>query len=270
MPNCARIVLDRMVAEGYIDTESALVAKGEPSTAVAPFEIRAPHFVMLVRMLLEQELLAGAPAGRRPEIHTTLDVDLNEAARDLLRHRLAMMAGNRRDSLSARRLQRQERGHCAFALHGRGDCHGFQGPDYFSPRIDGAVNATTALRQPDLLIANHLCSGACDGDDASHRHDGCTDFIRDAGGHVLCPLNYDLTYRGPVRLREALASSYNVVAVKVLDTIGVEAMTQAARRWASSFDDPDRLGLAVTLGGGEVSLRAQFSVCCARKRWICG
>ncbi len=52
-----------------------------------------------------------------------------------------------------------------------------------------------------------------------------------------------------------LASSYNVVVVKVLDTIGVEAMTSLARRMGiHSFDDPDRLGLAVTLGGGEVSL----------------
>ncbi len=80
-----------------------------------------------------------------------------------------------------------------------------------------------------------------------------TSFVTQEGTSYT--LNYDLTYRGPVGLREALASSYNVVIVKVLDTIGVEAMTSLARRMGiHSFDDPDRLGLAVTLGGGEVSL----------------
>jgi membrane carboxypeptidase/penicillin-binding protein len=69
------------------------------------------------------------------------------------------------------------------------------------------------------------------------------------------PLNYDLAYRGPVRLREALASSYNVVAVKVLDAIGIETMTDLARRMGiTTFDATKQLGLAVTLGGGEVRL----------------
>jgi membrane carboxypeptidase/penicillin-binding protein PbpC len=74
-------------------------------------------------------------------------------------------------------------------------------------------------------------------------------------GRPYVPWNYDLHYRGPVRLREALASSYNLVAVKVLDQIGVATMTGLARRLGiTTFDDSDRLGLAVTLGGGEVRL----------------
>jgi membrane carboxypeptidase/penicillin-binding protein len=74
-------------------------------------------------------------------------------------------------------------------------------------------------------------------------------------GKAYVPLNYDLQYRGPVLLREALASSYNVVAVKVLDAIGVKTMTGLARRLGiTTFDDPERLGLAMTLGGSEVRL----------------
>jgi len=74
-------------------------------------------------------------------------------------------------------------------------------------------------------------------------------------GTPYVPLNYDLVFRGPVRVREALASSYNLIAVKVLDAIGVEALTGLARRLGiTTFDDPDRIGLAVGLGGGEVRL----------------
>ncbi len=129
-------------------------------------------------------------------------------------------------------------------------------PDYFSARIDGAGNATTALRQPGSSIKpiTNAAAFATGMTPATVMMDVRTSFVTQEGTSYV-PLNYDLTYRGPVRLREALASSYNVVAVKVLDTIGVETMTSLARRMGiHSFDDPDRLGLAATLGGGEVSL----------------
>jgi membrane peptidoglycan carboxypeptidase len=52
-----------------------------------------------------------------------------------------------------------------------------------------------------------------------------------------------------------LASSYNLVAVKVLEYVGIESMTDLARAMGiTTFDDMDRFGLALTLGGGEVRL----------------
>jgi membrane carboxypeptidase/penicillin-binding protein len=130
-------------------------------------------------------------------------------------------------------------------------------PDYFSTRIDGAVNGTTALRQPGSSIKPITYAAAF----ASRRLtpatmmlDVRTSFVTREGASYV-PLNYDLQFRGPVRLREALASSYNLLAVKVLDTVGIDAMTSLARHLGiTTFDDPDRLGLAVTLGGGEVRL----------------
>jgi len=68
-------------------------------------------------------------------------------------------------------------------------------------------------------------------------------------------VNYDHLYRGPVLLRQALASSFNLVAVKVLDYVGLEDMTALARRLGiTTLDDSERFGLALTLGGGEVRL----------------
>jgi membrane carboxypeptidase/penicillin-binding protein len=130
-------------------------------------------------------------------------------------------------------------------------------PDYFSARIDGAVNGTTALRQPGSSIKPLTYAAAFQRGEvtpATMFLDVRTGFLTKEGTPYV-PLNYDLQFRGPVRLREALASSYNVVAVKVLDTIGVEAMTGLARRLGiTTFDDADRFGLAITLGGGEVRL----------------
>ena len=68
-------------------------------------------------------------------------------------------------------------------------------------------------------------------------------------------MNYDLRFHGPVLLRQALACSYNLVAVKVLQHVGIDALVQTARDLGiTTLDDSERWGLALTLGGGEVSL----------------
>jgi membrane peptidoglycan carboxypeptidase len=74
-------------------------------------------------------------------------------------------------------------------------------------------------------------------------------------GDPYVPRNYDREWYGPVLLRQALASSYNLVAVKVLDRVGIDAMAAQARAMGiTTFDDADRFGLSLTLGGGEVQL----------------
>ena len=87
------VVLDLMAKQQYITAEEAALAKEEPlAFASAHFPIRAPHFVMYVRGVLERELgLATLQAGGLA-IHTTLDIDLNDTARALMQHRLAQLA----------------------------------------------------------------------------------------------------------------------------------------------------------------------------------
>ena len=76
-----------------------------------------------------------------------------------------------------------------------------------------------------------------------------------AEGEPYVPQNYDMAWHGPVSARTALASSYNVPAVKVLDSIGIDALIdQAQKQGINSFRPGERYGLALTLGGGEVSL----------------
>ena len=253
------IVIERMVAEGYIDDETARLAQTEMlSFAAAPFPIRAPHFVMLVRAFLELELgLERLQAGGL-EIHTTLDIDLTETARDMMRHRLELLAVCDHQTPCPPGGFNARNGAIVALDPSTGEVLAMVGsPDYFSARIDGAVNATTALRQPGSSIKPITYAAAFSEGrmtPATVMMDVRTAFVTSEGTPYV-PLNYDLTYRGPVRLREALASSYNVVAVKVLDAIGIETMTDLARRMGiTTFDASKRLGLAVTLGGGEVRL----------------
>ena len=69
------------------------------------------------------------------------------------------------------------------------------------------------------------------------------------------PENYDHNYRGPVTLRDALAQSLNVPSVKTLYLAGIRASLDTMKDMGiDSLTDPDRYGLTLVLGGGEVSL----------------
>jgi 1A family penicillin-binding protein len=254
------VVLGLMVKNGYLREEQARRAEEEKLYfASAPFDIRAPHFVMYVRGLLERELGLERLEQGGLHIYTTLDLDLNETARDIVRYRLARLAECNGQRANCPPGGHNVRNAALVALDPQtGEILAMLGsPDYFSARIDGAVNGTTALRQPGSSIKPITYAAAFQEGEltpATMMLDVRTAFVTKEGTPYV-PLNYDLQFRGPVRLREALASSYNVIAVQVLDTIGVEAMTGLARRMGiTTLDDPDRLGLAVTLGGGEVRL----------------
>jgi membrane carboxypeptidase/penicillin-binding protein PbpC len=82
-----------------------------------------------------------------------------------------------------------------------------------------------------------------------------TFYVRDQNGANIpyAPVNYNRLFHGPVSVRAALANSYNIPAVKVLDHIGVQTLKDiAAQAGITSFGGD--FGLALTLGGGEVKL----------------
>jgi penicillin-binding protein 1C len=70
------------------------------------------------------------------------------------------------------------------------------------------------------------------------------------------PRNYDRRFRGPVRAREALASSYNVPAVELASRLGVGSVLNTLRLagFESLRRDADYYGLGLALGNGDVTL----------------
>ncbi len=75
-------------------------------------------------------------------------------------------------------------------------------------------------------------------------------------GGTYAPMNYDERFHGPVRLREALANSFNVPAVWTVDQVGVGAFVERLRAlgFASLTQAPSYYGPAIALGDGEVTL----------------
>jgi membrane carboxypeptidase/penicillin-binding protein PbpC len=69
------------------------------------------------------------------------------------------------------------------------------------------------------------------------------------------PDNYDGKYRGPMSLRDALAQSINIPAVKLLYLAGLpDSLKTAEDMGISTLVDPSRYGLTLVIGGGEVTL----------------
>jgi membrane peptidoglycan carboxypeptidase len=69
------------------------------------------------------------------------------------------------------------------------------------------------------------------------------------------PQNYDNNFRGPISLRNSLAQSLNVPSVKLLYLTGMKnAIALANKMGLSTINNPNRYGLSLVLGGGEVSL----------------
>src|SRR5690606_11872506 len=131
-------------------------------------------------------------------------------------------------------------------------------PDYFNESIDGAVNAALAPRQPGSALKPFTYAAAFD----PTREDPWTPatMVLDIGTPFVTrrlesytPANYGLVEHGPVLVREALASSYNIPAVVALDHIGLDALVRLVTRLGiSTLTDTIRFDLSRTLGGGEV------------------
>lgn len=69
------------------------------------------------------------------------------------------------------------------------------------------------------------------------------------------PDNYDDLFEGPETMRQALAHSRNIPAVKTLYLAGIRDSIKTAQAMGiTSLTEPDRYGLTLVLGGGEVSL----------------
>ncbi len=257
-------VLDLMVKRGYISDQQAALARDERlGFAAAPHPIQAAHFVMYVRAWLENQFGLEAMYRDGLIVTTTLDLDWQNGAQSIMQRHLADLTGEGEGAPAAGDLPQRNVNNAALVALDPHTGHILAmvgSPDYFDAQISGAVNAALALRQPGSSIKPITYAAAFDPSSpepytpATMVMDVRTSFITKEGEPYV-PHNYDLRYHGPVLLRQALASSYNIPAVKVLDHVGLEAMIALARRMGiHTFTDSERYGLAITLGGGEVRL----------------
>ena len=240
------VVLDLMVQAGYISHAEAEAAKAE-EMPLRPLEssIEAPHFVIWIQQLLEQKYGADVLYRSGMKVTTTLDSRLQAIAQEEAQAHLSNLQ-DRHATNAALVALKPDTGE-VLAMLGSAD--------FNDPEIDGQVNVTMRLRQPGSSIkpVTYVAAFEQGWTPASLIWDVETEFI-DALGRSYVPKNYDRKVRGPVLVRQALAQSLNIPAVKTLDFVGLPAMLDTAHRLGiESLDRPD-YGLSLTLGGGDVTL----------------
>ncbi len=264
-------VLRLMRQANYLTQAEADVIGAEPLRYRSRlFAIEAPHFVMYIQDLLLQQLGAARLRDGGLRVVTTLDLDLQQQAERAIRHRLDLINCRLPGACDQRTDPNRRVDNAAAVIL---DSHSGEilamvgSPNYFDERIQGNVNAALVLRQPGSAIKPLTYAAALDPTwsaqaglppltAASIIADLPTTFyVKDEqGGNVpYVPVNYDRLFHGPVSVRAALANSYNIPAVKVLDRIGVNTLQQLAAGAGISTFTGD-LGLALTLGGSEVKL----------------
>ncbi|HEX7088574.1 MAG TPA: transglycosylase domain-containing protein, partial [Longimicrobiales bacterium] len=231
-------VLQRMVALGYVRPEEAARAAAEPVLGPgAEARFLAPHFTTYV--LLQER---GAPHGVR---RTTLDLDLQAALEAEVRHTVRVLRDRAVQHAAAVVLDNATGGVLAWV----------GSPDFWADTA-GQVDMVVSPRQPGSALKPFLYGLAFDRgySPATVLPDVPTTFATSTGPYT--PQNYDRRFRGPVRLREALASSYNVVAVLLAERLGAGALlaTLHDAGFASLTRSADHYGLGLALGNGEVTL----------------
>jgi penicillin-binding protein 1C len=241
-------VLRRMVEEGFITQEQADQAKAEtPKFAISKNDIKAPHFVFYVRDLLYDKYGAETVEKGGLRVSTSLDLDLQEVVQ-------ASVAAE------VETLQRARVGNGAAVVikPGTGEVLAMVGSkDYFNSEDDGQVNVSLAERQPGSSIKPIMYAIAFQEkflNPGSYLLDIPTCF-ENPGQKPYCPKNYDGSFHGPVSIRFSLGNSLNIPAVKSLRLLSVEKFIEYGRKMGiSSWQDPSRYGLSLTLGGGEVRM----------------
>jgi 1A family penicillin-binding protein len=251
------LVLQKMLENGYITQDQYDQAKAEKVTFLPQQNqgIKAPHFVMYIEDYLVQKYGEDALQQGGYKVITTLDYDLQSKAEEAAKEYAASNEKNFNASNAAFIAIDPKTGQILAMVGSR---------DYFDTSIDGNFNVTTAHRQPGstfkpFVYAESWLKGYTPEtvlfDVPTQFSVNCApDNMTDDNG-CYSPVNYDDGFRGPMTMRNALAQSINVPAVKTLYLAGIQDTINLAQSMGvGSLGDPKQYGLTLALGGGEVSL----------------
>jgi 1A family penicillin-binding protein len=241
-------VLNLMAEQGYISTAERDDAKVQEIKFKAPGDnITAPHFVMYIKALLADKYGEKTVEQGGLKIYTTLDLYKQKAAEEVITN-LTKDYPKKYDANNAALVAIDPKTGQILAMVGS--------RDYFDDTIDGQVNVATRPRQPGssmkpLVYATLFEKGYTPD---TILYDVNTNFSTDAA-NPYTPHNYDLKEHGPVTVRQALAGSLNLPAVKAIYLANINNVIDLAENLGYTTLYPrSRFGLSLVLGGGEVKL----------------
>ncbi len=235
-------ILMELLGNRFIDTlEFTLALKESVKVLEKDINFRTPHFVDYILKELDKIKLKNLS-----RVITSIDINLQEDLEKLLYTTLESLE-KYNVGQGAILVMDTETGEILSMIGSK---------DYFDAR-EGQVNGCISLRQPGSSIKPFLYVLALmTGIPASYILPDTIIEFRLADGTMFAPRNYGDRYHGPTRFREALAASFNVPAVYLVDKLSVQRFHDFLREL--NFNSLDRetnfYGLSLSLGAGEVTL----------------
>lgn len=256
LENRKNLVLDEMFENGLISEEDHKKSKEEKVEFKVKEDssIKAPHFVFFTIDYLKKKYGDDVLEKGGLKVVTTLDYDMQAFAQETVARYAYQNEKDFRASNAAIVAIDPRTGEILTMVGSR---------NYFDPEIDGAFNVTLAKRQPGSTFKPFVYSVAFKKgytpetilyDVKTQFSSSCSPDNTTSENGCYSPDDYDLKFRGPVTIRNALAQSLNIPAVKTLYLAGTQESINLARDMGiSTISNKGDYGLTLVLGGGEVT-----------------
>lgn len=267
-------ILERMAKNGYIGKEEAEKNRNEGlGFAEIRHPIKAPHFVLFVKNYLEDNYSDYFLETGGLKVYTTLDWRLQGLAEEAVKNGVKINKAYKAHNAALVAIS-PNNGEI-LAMVGSADYFGEVEPKnceagkncLFEPEVNVAVYGEG--RQPGssfkpfayyLALRNGLTPETIVWDVKTEFNPDCEPSAEEEkdefGMNCYRPQNYDEKFRGPMTIKDALAQSINVPAVKILYLVGAQnALDLAHALGITTLQEPASFyGLSLVLGGGEVRL----------------
>jgi penicillin-binding protein 1A len=204
--------------------------------------IKYPHFVMYVQEYITKKYGDDFFEQWGLQIYTSLDPKLQDKAEEILVKQVKINKDTYGAS-SAGLVSIDNKTGQILAMVG--------GPDYHDTAAQGQVNVTTSLRQPGSSFKPLVYALAMSKDAIGPEtpiYDVDTSFGK------WNPDNYDQKFMGKMKIRNALAYSRNIPAIKLFKVAWGESevVKFAQSLWITGLRNDDKYGMPLALGTGEV------------------
>ncbi|MBP9711610.1 MAG: penicillin-binding protein [Candidatus Pacebacteria bacterium] len=246
----------KFITQAEYDAAKTEVVVFQPQATTG---IKAPHFVFFIKDYLEQKYGADMIEKGGLKVTTTINYDLQSKAEEFAKVGALQNEKDWNGKNTGVIAIDPKTGQILTMVGSR---------NYFDKEIDGNFNITTANRQPGssfkpFIYATAFSKGFTPDtvlfDLPTEFQTTCNAYGQATAGHkqseCYMPDNYDGKFRGPMKLRDALAQSINVPAVKLFYlTTPKDSLAVAEKMGITTLGDIGQYGLTLVIGGGEVSL----------------
>jgi penicillin-binding protein 1A len=247
-------IIELMRENGVVSDEEASLAKAYPLQLATRVESgsTAPYFVEWIRQQLEAKF-GKKLYDQGLNVYTSLDLDMQSTAERTLERQLRAIEDGQYGSFKHLTYEQ----YIARALSGEqsgGNSPYLQGAFIALDPRTGAVRAmvggrdfedskfnraTQALRQPGSTFKPIVYSTAVEnGKPASYLIDDSPVAVPQANGTTWEPQNYDFKFVGPMTMRKGLYLSRNIIAIKVGQELGEQAVIDKARQFGITTPIP--------------------------------